>query len=144
MNVEAILRSKGSWVATITPEAGVVEAAALLARHGIGALVVCNPAEKIVGIVSERDITRALGAVGSAIANLHVADIMTREVHTCSRRDSVDKLALDMTQRRIRHLPVVGDGELVGLVSIGDVVKSRIDELQQETNALHRYITDGR
>lgn len=144
MNVEAILRSKGSWVATIGPEASVVEAAELLARHGIGALVVCSAAGDIAGIVSERDITRALGERHGEVAGVRVADIMTRQVHTCSRRDSVDKLALEMTQRRIRHVPVVADGKLAGLVSIGDVVKMRINELQEETDVLHRYITDGR
>jgi CBS domain-containing protein len=144
MQIDRILRTKGNAVATVSPTASVGEAARDLAQHGVGALVVSSDGESIDGILSERDVTRAVGTHGAGALDQRVDELMTREVTTCSRHDTVDHLAEIMTARRVRHLPVVHDGRLVGIVSIGDVVKHRLDELQHETETLHEYISTGR
>ncbi|MCU0269169.1 MAG: CBS domain-containing protein [Acidimicrobiales bacterium] len=144
MQIGPILRSKGSSVATIQPGASLLDAATALAEHGIGALVVSGDGSTIDGIVSERDLARALARHGAPALALAVSDVMTGEVVTCTDRDTVDGLMALMTEQRIRHVPVVEDGSLRGIVSIGDVVKSRLHELQAENGALHEYITSGR
>jgi CBS domain-containing protein len=144
MQIDRILRTKGSAVATVSPSASVGDAARDLARHGVGALVVSADGERIDGILSERDIARAVGVHGADVLGQPVEELMTRDVATCSMRDTVDHLAEVMTTRRVRHLPVLHDGRLAGIVSIGDVVKNRLDELQLETQTLHEYILTGR
>ena len=140
MTVQAILTRKGSTVCTIEPRASVADAAKSLAYHGIGALVVVDAGGQTVGIISERDIVRALSAKGDTALQTPVAQVMTREVTICSRQDKVVDLMRRMTEGRFRHFPVIEEGLLVGIVSIGDIVKSRLDELEQETNALSEYI----
>ncbi|MBW3085910.1 Inosine-5'-monophosphate dehydrogenase [Austwickia sp. TVS 96-490-7B] len=127
-------------MATIAPDADVTELLALLATHGIGAAVVSEDGgDTIAGIVSERDIVRRLAVAPDSLRTC-VRDIMTVRVHTCSPETTVADLSLDMTQRRIRHVPVVRDGRMVGLVSIGDVVKHRISQLEHEADHLASYI----
>jgi CBS domain-containing protein len=145
--IEHILSGKGHDVATIDPEASVAEAVALLREHNVGALVVVDAESRIVGILSERDIVRALAEAAidhTSILERQVSDLMTREVATCGSRSSVNDLMRVMTDRRIRHVPVVDDGGLNGIVSIGDVVKSRIGELETEAGTLHDYLSSGR
>jgi CBS domain-containing protein len=144
MQIDRILRTKGAAVLTVPPSATIAEAAGLLCEHGIGALVVSPDGETIAGVISERDITRGLCQHGASAVDLTVADLMTAEVATCSIYDTVDGLAEVMTARRVRHLPVVEGGRMVGIVSIGDVVKWRLDELQLEAQTLHEYISLGR
>jgi CBS domain-containing protein len=144
--IEHILYGKGHDVATIGRDASVGEAARLLREHNIGALVVVDSESGIAGILSERDIVRALAgepAGTTAILEQQVADLMTTDVATCSSRSSVDEIMRLMTNRRIRHIPVVDNDALTGIVSIGDVVKSRIDELETEAGTLHDYLSSG-
>ena len=140
MTVHSILTRKGSTVCIIEPTASLAEAAKSLAHHGIGALVVMGAEGQTVGIISERDIVRALSAMGRAALEMPVAEIMTRKVTTCSRNDKLVDLMRRMTEGKFRHFPVIEEGRLVGIVSIGDVVKSRLEELEQESNALREYI----
>jgi len=140
MNVRSILEHKGRTVATIRPEAGIEEAVALLRHRGIGALVVSRDGTIVEGILSERDIVRALGEWGFDIGGMRVATLMSRDVVTCTEADSIVDLAGLMTERRIRHLPVIERGALVGIVSIGDVVKSRISEVESEVEAVKELI----
>jgi CBS domain-containing protein len=140
MNVETILRNKGGAVATIAPHATIRDAAALLRRERIGALVVSNGGNKVEGILSERDIVHGLADRGAALLDVTVDALMTRRVFTCTPRDSVGDLMAMMTERRIRHIPVLTDGMLVGIISIGDVVKHRLDEMEYETSSLRSFI----
>jgi CBS domain-containing protein len=142
MRISDVLRGKGSSVATVDPGISVSGLVAELARHNVGAMVVVENGA-VAGIVSERDVVRQLHERGADLLNARVADIMTTTVVTCLPTDSVDSLAETMTERRIRHMPVVVDGELIGIVSIGDVVKSRIGELQTEREQLESYIARG-
>jgi CBS domain-containing protein len=143
MNVETILRGKGEWVATIRPDATIAEAVDLLNRERVGALVVSEDAAEVAGVLSERDIVRALGRHGEDLLSRPVDDIMTRDVITCEPADTVAELMSEMTNRRIRHLPVVVDGRLRGIVSIGDVVKNRLDEVEFEASSLRSFIAGG-
>ena len=153
MLIEHVLHTKGHDVRTIAPTATVADAVAELRRHNVGALVVTEapgPGETpedspgpIAGIVSERDIVRALATEGAAVLDRPLSGLMTTEVATCGLRATVDELMRLMTDRRIRHVPVTDGGALAGLVSIGDIVKSRIDELQVEADALHEYLASG-
>ncbi len=140
MNVETILRNKGDAVAKVAPQATIREAAALLRRERIGALVVSRDSAKVEGILSERDIVHGLADRGAALLDAAVEELMTRRVFTCSPRDSVADLMAMMTERRIRHIPVLRDGALAGIVSIGDVVKHRLDEMEYETSSLRSFI----
>ncbi|MBW4722251.1 CBS domain-containing protein [Saccharothrix obliqua] len=142
MRIADVLRSKGSAVAAVGAGASVAELVAALAEHNVGAMVVLGDAG-IVGIVSERDVVRRLCDRGGALLEAPVAEIMTTEVFTCSPKDTVDGLTVLMTERRIRHVPVVDDGALVGIVSIGDVVKSRISQLEEGHDQLTAYIAQG-
>ncbi|MGD9526243.1 CBS domain-containing protein [Pseudonocardia sp.] len=140
MHIADVIRGKGADVVTIGPSATVGELIALIAGRNIGALPVVDDEGHLVGIVSERDVVRRLHEMGSALLAQHVSEIMTTEVTTCSPGDSVVDLARVMTERRFRHLPVVVDGELRGIVSIGDLVKARIDMLEVEREQLASYI----
>src|SRR4051794_19075484 len=115
MQIDRILRTKGPTVATVSPSATIGDAARDLARHGVGALVVSSDGERIEGILSERDIARGVGLHGADVLTRRVDELMTRDVATCSMRDTVDDLAEIMTTRRVRHLPVVHDGRLAGI-----------------------------
>lgn len=140
MKVSDILSAKGSEVATIGPESTISTAVNLLKLKGIGALVVTEDQKRVAGILSERDVVRALVDHGRDTMEMHVSDLMTRAVKTCRPTDDVNGCMSEMTRSRIRHLPVVDDQGLAGLISIGDVVKNRLDELQTEANVLRDYI----
>jgi CBS domain-containing protein len=140
MNVEAILHGKGRAVATIRPDQTIKAALAELRDRNIGALVVSEDGERVDGIISERDIVHGLADHGSAFLAQGVAEAMTRRVATCDPADSVADLMAEMTNRRIRHLPVVQNGRLVGIVSIGDLVKNRLDEIEYEARSLRSFI----
>jgi CBS domain-containing protein len=140
MDVQTILRSKGRSVVTIHPDATVERAVAVLRLRGIGALVVSDDGENVVGIVSERDIVEALGRYGGELLGAGVSEIMSCPVVTCDPGDSVADLMAEMTSRRIRHFPVVRDGKLCGIVSIGDMVKSRLDEIEYEAHSMRSFI----
>jgi CBS domain-containing protein len=142
MRISDVLRGKGSNVATVDPGISVSGLLGSLAEHNVGALVVVD-GEAVVGIVSERDIVRQLNQRGAELLNAPVSEIMTTSVFTCLPTDSVDSLAATMTERRIRHMPVVDEGSLVGIVSIGDIVKSRIGELESDREQLESYIARG-
>jgi CBS domain-containing protein len=140
MNVETILRNKGNRVATIRPDATVAAAVDMLNRERIGALVVSEDGKAVDGILSERDIVIALAEHGAALLSRPVDRIMTRTVITCDPTDTVVALMAEMTNRRIRHFPVVAGGRLCGIVSIGDLVKSRLDEVEFEADSLRSFI----
>lgn len=141
MRVSEVLKRKGSDVVTIVPGSTVRELLGLLAEHGIGAVVVSDDGATVAGIVSERDIVRRLQANGDAVLDGRVADIMTVEVATCAPADELETLMTTMTEGRFRHLPVLVDGRLAGVISIGDVVKHRISEVQAERDQLSAYIS---
>ena len=140
MNVESILRTKGRVVARIRPDATVGAAVDELISRNIGALVISADGKSVDGIISERDVVHALAARGAGLLSMKVAEIMTRAVVTCDPADSVEQLMAEMTNRRIRHFPVVQDGRLYGIVSIGDVVKNRLDEVEFEARSLRSFI----
>jgi CBS domain-containing protein len=140
MQISTVLKSKGPSVATIGRDATVAAAVAELARHNVGALVVSSDGRTVEGIVSERDVTRALDRFGGALLDKPIRLIMSSEVRTASPDEEIESLAVMMTEYRIRHVPVLKDGALAGIVSIGDVVKSRIEELEQDRDALLQYI----
>jgi CBS domain-containing protein len=140
VQISEILKRKGSAVVTIGQEETVAAAVAEMARSNVGALVVSRDGRAVEGIVSERDVARALDSLGGALLDEPVLTIMTSEVRAVSPDDEVEALAVIMTEHRMRHVPVLQGGALVGIVSIGDVVKSRIEELEQDREALFRYI----
>ena len=141
VRVGSILERKGSEVYTVRPDAVVRDVVEQLREHNIGALVVTGEDEAVAGIVSERDIVRHLATDGASCLDRNVADIMTTTVITCAREQTADDLRAIMVERRIRHVPVVEDARLIGLVSIGDITKSSIDELEVKAEALEEYIT---
>jgi CBS domain-containing protein len=143
MRIAEILRNKGASVATITPETSVSGLLTELIVHNIGAMVVVSE-DGLVGIVSERDIVHKLHELGAEILERQVADIMTTVVPTCTPDDSVHRLSALMTRNRVRHVPVVVNGRLAGIVSLGDVVKTRMEELEAEQQQLQAYITQER
>ncbi|TYP84820.1 CBS domain-containing protein [Blastococcus xanthinilyticus] len=140
MRISQLLRSKGPEVATIDGSASIRSALQVLVERGIGALVVSTDGRRIDGIVSERDVARGLHDRGSELLAHPVSSVMTTQVHVCPPDTTVDALARTMTDHRVRHVPVVADGALVGIVSIGDVVKARLDELEAERQQLVDYI----
>lgn len=142
MRISDLLSGKSvGEVVTVPPDASVRDLLRLLAEHNIGALVVSNDGETVDGIVSERDVVRRLaGSAGDAVLDGAVSEIMTSDVQTCDPQTPVDELRTLMTERRIRHVPVVADGKLTGIISIGDVVKSSIDQLQFERDQLDSYV----
>ena len=140
MTVKAILSRKGSDVVTADPNATLAEVVRILAARRIGAVVVTGADRRIVGILSERDVVRVLGDKGPSALDLPIAEVMTRKVTTCSMRDTVAELMERMTEGKFRHVPVLDDGRLAGIVSIGDVVKWRVHEIEDESDALRDYI----
>lgn len=139
--IARILDRKGHDVATATPRQTVTEVVAALRERDIGALVVVDDDGRVVGIVSERDVVRRIAQVGGDVLDLHVEDVMTSPVHTCAPSSTTDELMEEMTERRIRHLPVCEDDRLVGIVSIGDVVKERFEELRHQNRQLEDYVS---
>ena len=140
MQISQLLRRKGREVATIDGSESVRTALAVLAEKGIGALVVSSDGRRIDGIISERDVARGLHSHGAGLLAEPVSSVMTAQVHTCRPDASVHDLAQTMTDHRVRHVPVVEDDALIGIVSIGDVVKARLDELEEERKQLVDYI----
>ncbi len=143
MKVAEILKEKGGEVMTVRPTEKVETLAHRLRMAGIGALVVTGDKGEVIAIVSERDIVHAIAEHGGAALEMTVADIMTRRPVTCSPEDSVSRIARVMTERRVRHLPVVEGGRLTGVVSIGDVVKNRLAEMELEANVLRDIAIAG-
>ena len=140
MKINDVIKAKPSHhVVTIGPDATVRELIALLAEHNVGALVVSDDGERVTGIVSERDVVRRLHADADVLETA-VSQIMTADVRTCAGDDGLTDLMQTMTEHRIRHVPVVADGRLTGIISIGDVVKSRIGELEFERDQLDSYV----
>ena len=140
MTVKAILSRKSGDVVTIAPTANLSAAVQLLAERRIGALVVTGPDNRVAGILSERDIVRTLAGRGPAALDDNVAAVMTRKVTTCTEADTIVFIMERMTTGKFRHLPVVDQGKLVGVISIGDVVKYRIEEVEHDADALREYI----
>lgn len=141
MLISEVLRRKGNAVATVAPTSTIDEVVDALARFGVGALVVSADGTTVDGIISERDVVRALAAHGRDVVDRAAADVMTREVVTCSESATIEQLMTEMTERRFRHVPVTDDGRLVGIVSIGDVVNARVRNLETETRQLTNYIS---
>jgi len=140
MLVKNILAGKLGGVVTIEPTAGLTAAVKLLTEQRIGAVVILGADHRIVGILSERDIVRALAEQGPTVLNEPVSQVMTREVKTCTANDTIDGLMGRMTTGKFRHMPVVEQGKLIGIVSIGDVVKNRVEEIEHEAEALRDYV----
>lgn len=143
MNVAQILRSKGDQVVTIGATATIADALALLAKESIGAIVVADGGKTVKGILSERDIVRGLARQGAAVIDRPVTDLMTAEVISCAPDDDTADIMTLMTEKRIRHVPVLRAGKLCGIVTIGDMVKSRLGEVEAEREAMLSYITSG-
>lgn len=143
MQVSAILNDKGSEVITVGPDTPVAEIVATLKAKGIGAVIVAGAGGTPAGILSERDIVRAMPEHGAKLMTMRASDLMTRKVVTCNPEHSVHEVMKLMTEGRFRHLPVIEDGKLVGVISIGDAVKRRLGELEAEAGALKSYIASG-
>jgi CBS domain-containing protein len=143
MDVAAILRQKSADVISLGPRASVAEAAQVLAENRIGAVLVRSPAGQVLGVLSERDIVRGLAGHGAQCLSSPVSELMTREVIACTPEDSVEHVMAVMTEHRFRHLPVKRGERLVGIVSIGDVVKYRLDEIEFEARSLRAYIANA-
>ena len=141
MNAATILKFKGGGVFTTTANKSLLEIAKLLAQHGIGCIVILGDDDKIVGIVSERDLMRAIGQAGPKVLSEPVSDFMTKTVVTAREAATVDQLMSEMTMHRFRHMPVVERGQLLGLVSIGDLVKIHVADAEFESGAMRQYIT---
>ncbi len=139
MIVSAILKQKGADVETTHPEVSIAEAARRLTEKGIGSLVVCEPQGKVVGILSERDIIKGISTHGQAVVGLPIKSIMTDGIITCAPDDQVKHIMSVMTRQRVRHIPVLVDRKLVGIVSIGDLVKSRLGQTELEVNVLRDH-----
>ena len=142
MRIADVLRTKGAAVVTIHPDATVMEFISGLAEHNIGAMVVTGP-NGLEGVASERDVVRELHAHGASVLARPVSAIMTPLIAVCGRGDTADDVSMLMTEHRVRHVPVLEDARLVGIVSIGDIVKSRMEELQAEHAQLQSYISQG-
>jgi CBS domain-containing protein len=143
MSVAHILKQKGNAVITVKPSETLHEVAGMLAKHRIGAVIVIDAGGAIAGIVSERDVVRALANEGAAALRRTAREFMTAKVRTCSPRDTETGLMGLMTEHRIRHLPVVEDGKLAGMISIGDVVKLRIEMIEREAEEMKSYIASA-
>ena len=140
MTVKGILSRKGNSVVTLEPNASLAAAIKVLAERRIGALVITGADHRIVGILSERDIVRTLAERGPVALSEPLADVMTRKVVTCTQSETVCEIMERMTAGKFRHIPVIEQGRLIGIVSIGDIVKSRVEEMEREQAALHDYI----
>ncbi|NMM44473.1 CBS domain-containing protein [Rhodospirillaceae bacterium KN72] len=143
MSVATLLTKKPAQIVTIGAQNTIAEASKLLTDNKIGAVVVVEAADRVVGILSERDIVRGLSARGASVLTQRVADLMTAPVQTCTRSESADSVMRRMSEGRFRHMPVVEGTKLVGVISIGDVVKNRIATLEQEAGAMRDYIMTG-
>ena len=143
MIVSQILKRKGSQVYTVVKKTPIAEVARLLASKRIGATVVIDQNNSVEGIISERDIVSGLSSYGAKVLDMPVEELMTKNAITRGIESQIDELRLEMTNSRIRHLPILDDGKLVGLISIGDVVKNRVEELQAEGDMLREYILSG-
>ncbi|MCF8475279.1 MAG: CBS domain-containing protein [Emcibacter sp.] len=141
MYVRNVLQSKGHAIISVSPENSLLEVARKLRENKIGAVLVCESKGRMCGVLSERDIVIALAKHGASIMEGLVSDFMTESVYTCSLDDDMEKVMEQMTSRRVRHLPVVDEGNVVGMISIGDVVKQRMAETKAESEALMTYIT---
>jgi CBS domain-containing protein len=141
VEVSNLLTNKNQDVATISQERSVNDALLLLKERGIGALVVTGPTPPLVGIFSERDAVRALATSGASALEMPISELMSKDVQTCDETTTVTELMGLMTERRIRHLPVVHEDQLVGMISIGDVVKARFDELEHDKKDLLDYVS---
>jgi CBS domain-containing protein len=144
MSVGEILKTKGTEVQTVEGDVSVVDAVERLRDERIGALVVSSDGHRVEGVLSERDVVMGLADHREALLSMKVKDLMTTSVATCSPEDGVEKVMLEMTELRARHFPVLDAGRLVGIVSIGDVVKNRLDEVQLERNVLRDSYIAGR
>ena len=140
MTVKAILKSKGSAVLTSKGHTTLSDAARMMSERRIGSLLITDDHGAIAGILSERDIVRAVAKLGERALNSAIADAMTRDVMTCVEDEPINEIMSRMTSGKFRHLPVVADGKLIGIISIGDVVKSRVEEMETETQAMRDYI----
>jgi len=140
MTISIILASKGREVVTIAPSASLASAVGLLVEKRIGAVLILGADRRVVGILSERDVVRALAERGAGALEEPVSQTMTRKVSTCNENESVLNIMERMTEGRSRHIPVVDQGELVGIVSIGDVVKHRLHDMERDSTAMHDYI----
>ena len=136
MKIGDVLKRKGSGVVTMRSDSSIDTVVRRMRLERIGAVIISPEGKSVIGILSERDILHALAEHGTALLALKAEDLMTREVVTCSREDTLQSVMVKMTQRRIRHLPVVEQGQLAGIVSIGDAVKSRLEEVELEANVL--------
>lgn len=142
MQVSVLLQTKGSDVVAVGPTTSIARTAEVLTEHRIGAVVVVGEGAALLGVLSERDIVAALAASGPAVLDAPASSLMSEQVITCQPDTTVEELMATMTDRRVRHVPVLVDGELAGLVSIGDVVKHHIAVLEHETQAMHDYIAN--
>ncbi|MHA1108453.1 MAG: CBS domain-containing protein [Alphaproteobacteria bacterium] len=140
MHVEIILKTKGRHVATVLPDETVANAAARLRQDGIGAMVVSTDGVTVLGILSERDICHAVADHGPSLGAKRVEELMTRDVVTCAPGDTIAGIMAVMSEKRFRHLPVIEDGRMCGIVSIGDVVKYRLEEVEHDADAMREYI----
>lgn len=143
MNVASILKEKGRAVATANPDATLQDICEKLSLKRIGAVVIVAEGGKVAGIISERDIIRAIAKQGCDALNLRVGEIMTQDIETCQENDPIDELMEAMTKGRFRHLPVIEDDALVGIISIGDVVKNHVAEVEMEVSAMRSYLATG-
>jgi CBS domain-containing protein len=143
MNVATILKLKGATVVTTTADKSLLDVAKLLVLHGIGCIVIVRGEDNITGIVSERDLVRAISQSGAKVLEEPVSVHMTKKVVTAQKADTIDRLMSEMTVHRFRHMPVVEKGRLIGIVSIGDVVKMRISEAEMEAAAVREYTNTG-
>lgn len=140
MHVAAVLKRKGSSVVTVRASDAIADVARVLAQHRIGAVLVVDDSGRPAGILSERDIVRALAGDGRATLQRHAADLMTREIVTCQCTDTMAQVMALMTERRIRHLPAMDGDRIAGMISIGDAVKARLDDAELEVESLRGYV----
>ena len=143
MIVSQLLKSKGSQVYTVSEETNIIEISRILSEKRIGVAVIINESKNVIGIISERDIIRGLSKYGEKVLDMPSKALMTKNVITSGLDSHIDELMREMTNSRIRHMPIVEDEKLVGLISIGDVVKNRVEELQAEGDMLREYIASG-
>ncbi len=140
MTVKSVLASKGHMVVSVSPQTSLKEAVNILAQHKIGALVVCNDDQSIQGIISERDVVRLIAAEGELAFDYDLSQIMTRNVRVCHEQNTINEVMQIMTKHRFRHMPVEKDKKLIGIISIGDVVKARIEQVEKEADNIRQYI----
>ncbi len=143
MNVASLLKAKGRAVATAGPETTLLEISSQLAQKRIGAIVIIDGSESVMGIISERDLVKSIADGGAQMLERKASEAMTSDVTSCSEKDTMEDLMGIMTKGRFRHVPVVESGKLVGIISIGDVVKNHIAEVEMEVSAMRDYLATG-